>query len=275
MRSIRRVALSIFGTLVLIASPAIAGPEDAPPDQVNHQVFQAAREAKQLGMFIYEFKDTSTKGAEAAKKYAPKPSDRVPGDIDKWLEKVPKRSDWKADVSDAYYKAALWQHGLVKKHREALGKLFQELRLVGTTRGEFAYSAGISIPVTFAVENGSPVVMVTGIALPKVVDARGTTEKTRAASAVTSAVLPSLKKIDEVFGPSEFGYYGVAVMYACRDADGQQPKTEFACLIVPKELCKKYVDGKITDQELVDGGQVYLSDRDMINQIKKSKLELK
>ncbi len=87
-------------------------------------------------------------------------------------------------------------------------KLFKKLNLVGSQLGRFVYLKS-AIPVRFALKDNSLTLLITGIASEYTYNTLRTTAKSRAAKAIESMILPSLKNFDEVFFSSDIKYKGV------------------------------------------------------------------
>lgn len=103
--------------------------------------------------------------------------------------------------------------------------------------------------------------------------------KERASKIISSMILPSLNIYPNIFSNTKIKFFGISISYGCSDFSDEQsqkyPYGEVITIIFSLDNCKKFVDGEITDQELIDSSNIYLSDKDMLNGIKKVKMYLK
>lgn len=202
------------------------------------------------------------------KENEPKSSEEVIFDIDAWLKKKPEKDERKGQIAE---------YQLITKHREALVKLFKNFNLVGGQLGRFVYLKS-DIPVRFALKDNALTMLITGVASEYTYNTLRTTAKSRAAKTIESMILPSLKDFNEVFASSDIKYFGMVVVYGSKDFLKKSRvlnlKAEVVAFVVASDKCKKFIEGKITQEELVNDADVYLCDRDMGMSIKKVKISL-
>ncbi len=189
-------------------------------------------------------------------------------DFEDWLQRKPEVDEKKGQIAE---------YNLAFKYKENIKKIFANFGLIGSELGMFLYSES-EIPIRFAqIENGI-VFLVNRVGSNKVYNALRSTSKTRAAKIISSNILPELKAFYDSFKDTDIKYYGMIVAYGSKDfldkSTALNLKTEVVAFIVSSENCKKFAEGIITADELVDLSDIYLKDRDMVTGIKKIKVTL-
>jgi hypothetical protein len=119
-------------------------------------------------------------------------------------------------------------------------------------------------------------VVITGVASTSVYSTLRLDVNKRATMALRGMVIPSMEVFDAFKNASEVKYYGISVLYGSKDfldASALWPEAENLTFIVGSDQCRKFVAHELTEDELVAGADIYISDRDMIG-IKKIKLTL-
>ena len=250
--------------LIFFLSVSIAQSEQLQQPKISQlqtviDVLEIETSARTIWELAYGYGDIENK---------PKSPKEVIEDIDVWLKNKPDKDEQKGQIAE---------YQLVVKHRDNLVRLFQEFKLVGTQLGEFVYLRG-TIPVRFALKDNSLTLLITGVASEYTYNTLRTTAKSRAAKIIESMILPSLKNIHEFFSSSDIKYFGMVVVYSSKDFSKKSRvlklKAEVVSLVIASDKCKQFVEGKITQEDLVDSADVYLFDRDMVTGIKKVKVSL-
>lgn len=92
----------------------------------------------------------------------------------------------------------------------------------------------------------------------------------------TDVLIPTISEVAKKI-PAAIKYYGIAISYGAKDFSEKNefPKSDWLLMVVPTNLAKDYSDGYITEDELLEKSDIYLSPRDYYSMIKKIKLEIK
>ncbi len=203
-------------------------------------------------------------------KYAPTKAENVMQDIDQFLSKNKTTDERNGEVAE---------FNLVKKYRNNIDSTFQQLQLFGTDQlGQFFYLKPSSIPIRFALYGDTALTMlISGIYIDNVYNTLKLTSRQRATKVITSYLLPQLKVFAKSFSNKEIKYFGFAAVYGSKDFASNSAlatKAEFVSFVAPSSIIKKYATGDLTEDELVNSADVYVSDRDMVVDVKKIKITL-
>jgi hypothetical protein len=201
--------------------------------------------------------------------YKPKSNEEVLKDFNQWLLSKPKVERWKGEIAE--YNFAL-------KYKENIKKIIDHLSFIGSERGMFLYNK-MEIPVRFAQAETGMVFLVTGVGSSTVFNTLRTTPKSRAAKIISTKILPEMETFYDFFKDTDIKYCGMAVVYGSEDFSDESIsrvslKAEVVTLVVSSENCKKFVDGIMTEDQLIDLSDIYLKDRDMGFNVKKIKVTL-
>jgi dTDP-glucose pyrophosphorylase len=100
--------------------------------------------------------------------------------------------------------------------------------------------------------------------------------KQRAIKEIQETVLPAMKRFAvAVVNSADIKNFGVVVAYGSRDfSDELSTKAEVVALVASAERCKKLADAELTEEEFVDAADVYVMDRDSINDLRKIKASI-
>ncbi len=198
----------------------------------------------------------------------PKSSEEILKDFEKWLQKKPEKSIDKEEIS---------KYNLALKYKDNIKKVFDKLGLIGNETGKFLNDKN-DIPIYFTEMNNNIVFFVTRVGSDKVFNTLRTSSKNRAAKIIQSMILPVMKSFQDSFKGSNIKYYGIIIGYGSKDfsdeSDALNLRPEVLAFIVSSENCRKFSEGIITEDQLIDSADIYLSDRDMRHQIKKIKVTL-
>lgn len=189
-------------------------------------------------------------------------------DLDSWLQlSFP-------DKDSQHY---IVEQKLAEKYKAAIVNIFDGLDFIGRHSGGFFYDEGY-VPFRFALKDSIVTLIVTGIASNDVYNTLKTTARSRAAKIVESMILPSLEKFYDALDTTDIRKFGMMVTYGSKNfakkSDVLNLEAEVIAFIVDMDACKRFVDAEITDEELVNLSDVYVSDRDMMGTIKKVKISL-
>jgi len=134
------------------------------------------------------------------------------------------------------------------------------------------------IPFRFADKDGKKCVVLTDMASSTVYNTLRTTSKTRAAKVLTSCFIPNIRYLYRAFEKTDIAYFGLTIVYGSKDfsnkSDVRNLKPEMLAFIFPREKCKQFIEGSITESEFVDASGIYLTDRDMMFSFKKVKIQI-
>jgi mannose/fructose-specific phosphotransferase system component IIA len=135
------------------------------------------------------------------------------------------------------------------------------------------------IPFRFADKDGKKCVILTDLASSSVYNTLRSTSMVRASKVLTSCLIPKVKFLFEAFEKADIDYLGMTIVYGSKDfaseeSDALNLKAEMLAFVAPKEKCKQFAEGAITESEFVAVCDAYLCDRDMMFDYKKIKLEI-
>ena len=163
------------------------------------------------------------------------------------------------------------------KYRKNIDTVFTNLKFIGTHIGEFCYdSRGPAMVCTY--HDSLKVFLITDIAVETVYNTLVLTSRQRAAMIITKYISTSIKSLKPMLN-KEFGYVGIGISYGSKDFSDESNrsiKAEYVVLLIPNNKASQFINGNITEDELIDKSDVYLSDRDMngMGDIKKIKIVL-
>ena len=183
-------------------------------------------------------------------------------DLDQWIQDVPDSNEIIGQIVEYQF---------IKENQDVLKSLFTGFGFIGNSRGMFVYRDG-GIPIRVAEFSGKPCLLITDVATDKVYNTLRTTIKSRASDILNSCMLPELEYLNRGLKDMEIEHFGIIVSYGSKnflDEYDLSLKGEALCLIVSKDECSKFVDGEITDNELLDNSHIFISDRDMMFGFKK------
>jgi len=159
----------------------------------------------------------------------------------------------------------------IKENKEIITSLFKQFGMIGNSLGMFIYRDG-QIPIRIAEFSGKPCLIITDVATDKVYNTLRTTSRSRASDILNSNILPELNDFNRGLKDTDIDIFGIIVSYGSKnflDDYDISLKGEALCFIVSKDDCGKFVNGEITDNELLDNSHIFLSDRDMMFGFKK------
>ena len=188
--------------------------------------------------------------------------------IETWLKSEPKADDGGGNLT---------RFRLTQKNQDLVKGVISEL---ASTKGVAGFVPRPDIIVAFARHRDDGIVlMLKNIISPNKYNTIRLDSKQRAAKTISSAILSSLQHFRVLFSNKEINYYGMIVGYGSENFLNQGKynsdlMAEAVGVIVSADQCKRFVNGEITDDELIDSTDVYVADRDMMSGFKKIKLRL-
>ena len=198
----------------------------------------------------------------------PKLNEEVLEDFEEWLQRKPRK-----EVIER-----ITEYNLALKYKENIKEIFSDLSLIGNKTGMFLYDDTVEIPIRFAQKENKIVFIVTRVGSDNVFNTLRTTSKTRAAEIISSMILPEMRSFYDSFKGTDIKYYGMIIAYGSKNFLEESKvldlKPEIVALIVSAENCKKFTEGLITEDEMIELSDIYLKDRDMLTGIKKTKITL-
>lgn len=220
--------------------------------------------------------------------YSPVPSRLVMKDIDTYLLKwKPNNDSLGKELQSEKIFTLIKKYGkefqsekvfkLIKKYRNNFDSIFKDLANSNTDR--FVYFQDVTLPIHFGLFNGTALsFLISGAVSDNIYNTLKLTSKQRAAKVITTYILPALKTVANNFHSKEIKYFGMSCAYGSKDFGDDDPnatKGEFVSFLAPCDLIRKYASSDITEDELVNAADIYISDRDMgIQEIKKIKIVL-
>jgi hypothetical protein len=200
------------------------------------------------------------------KKYSPTKAEDVMTDVDNYLEVTPSVNKSQGRIKE---------FELIKKYRNNIYTTFQGLKLLGTDQlGEFFYEDSY-LPTHFAMYGDTALsFIITGVFIDNVYNTLKLTARQRATKVLTTYILTSLTAFANSFHGTEIKYLGMACVYGSKDFSDDDTKEEFVGFIAPVKLINKYIAGDLTEDDLVNGADVFIGDRDMSVGVKKIKITL-
>jgi len=265
----RRVILNDDGTWELLSDTTFAGGVDAAVLNPLKDVLTIETIFSQtLWRMVFSL------GSEDPK-YFPVSAARVPEIVRAWLNSPP------SEVAEKDARLQ-YERELIEIHVDKVEGLFQNLRLMGGELGEFFITrndAGpVSVPLHFVEWQGESAVLTTGVAYRQIFNTQRTTSKERAARVLEAVSVPSLKAYTRLSFGNIVRHFAIAVTYGSSDFGDDSilnKQAETVAVIVDQESCQRFFDGEITQEELVQGGTVFLADRNAAGSIKRVNVEIR
>jgi hypothetical protein len=130
------------------------------------------------------------------------------------------------------------------------------------------------IPIRFAEKDGGLVLIVSGIATESVYNTLRTTSRGRASTVATTCLAPKIGYMHDALKDTDVDFYGMTIFYGSKDFGGRYATTdgEMLALVVSKEVAAQFVDGEITEGELLDQLDAFVSDSGSVYDVKKIKI---
>ena len=202
------------------------------------------------------------------KDHSPVPAEKVIADIDHYIANKPTKNEREGEIRE---------YEFVKKYRNNIDSLFtREFQFFGTDQvGAFFYIKD-DVPIRFGLYNDTALsLIVNSVYFETTYNTLKLTSKQRVAKIITIYLLPAIKDMAENFHFKEIKYFGISGVYGSKDFSEESElskKAEYAGIIISAKLIKKFIDNKISEDELINASEIYISDRDMLMGIKKVKI---
>ena len=166
----------------------------------------------------------------------------------------------------------------INKYKQNFKSLFTGLTLFGTDQSAaFIFNKKTKLPINFCLNvDTSLTLLLSSVYIDNVYNTIKLSSRQRATKVLTTYLIPQFKKISENFVDSDIKYFGFTAVYGSIDLvdETSKPKAELVAIVAPYTLIKKYVQGSITEDEIVAGSEIWISDRDAITDFKKIKIVL-
>jgi len=200
-------------------------------------------------------------------KYPYKMKSQLLYDFNVWLTDEPDSNEIIGQIKEFRF---------IKEHHEIISSLFKQFGMIGNSLGMFIYRDG-QIPIRVAEFSGKPCLLITDVATDKVYNTLRTTSRSRASDILNSTILPELNDFNRGLKDTDIDQFGIIVSYGSKDFLDDYNlslKGEALCLIVSKIDCAKFINGEITDNELLDNSHIFISDRNMMSGFKKININI-
>lgn len=192
-------------------------------------------------------------------KYPPKDTDRATADIGE-IVKLRRASRAAKETRPGIVDE--WD--LVEKYQADI------IRLVSVS-GPLLYSL---LPVHFALKDSNLTLILASIGSDNVYNTLRLDAKQRATKEVQETALPAIKRF-AVVGSKDIKNFGVMVAYGSKDfSDESSTKAEIVALVASSGACRKLADAELTEEDFVDMADVYLMDRETLDDVRKIKVSI-
>ena len=160
------------------------------------------------------------------------------------------------------------------KYAKPVEDLLSRLTLFG---GELAYYGyKDDVPVTFADFDGKEVLIVKEAMYGSSFNTLRTDARSRVAQVITEIITGTLSDFHQALSPTTIPYYGFMVTYGVRDFSDKyaRTRTESVGFIARAEDVEKFVNAEITEEELVEGADIYINPAGELLELRKIKVTL-
>ena len=151
------------------------------------------------------------------------------------------------------------------------------MKFLGDSYCTFLGVKNIEVPIKISNYNvTSKLFLIKGIASTDIYNTLRLTSRQRASKIITSRIIPSLKSLKPILN-KEFDYVGMGVVFGSKDFSDKSAlalKEDYVFFIAPKSKIIDFNNNKITEDELIQSADVYISDREMSFDVKKVKIAL-
>lgn len=167
-------------------------------------------------------------------------------------------------------------HSDVRRFQEPLAKVF--LGLTGLPEKYFLRMPTY-VPVIFGKREEDLVLLITGLTDGKIYNTLQLDARARAAKAVSEVLAPAWKAFQALPTAPDIKFVGFAATYGTQDfldkASPMSLKAESVVVVVPLDRALKFASGALTEDELIEASDVWVSDKDTVSDVKKIKLTLR
>jgi hypothetical protein len=193
-------------------------------------------------------------------KYPIKSSTDVIEDFNKLLLKEKPSLSWSLDILIGRDETMLFE-----KYANNIEKLIKRIVFVDGEKVKYLYNREGDIPIRFVLKDEKKVFLLTKYGSSKIFNTLRMSAKNRAAKIISSIILPCMENFHSAFKDSDISYYGMVVFFGSKDFSEEDDvlnlKPEIVSMIISTEQYKKYCEGTITDDDLIDSADVYSTDR--------------
>jgi hypothetical protein len=151
------------------------------------------------------------------------------------------------------------------------------MKFLGDSYCTFLSVKNVEVPIKISNYNvSSKLFLIKGIASTDIYNTLRLTSRQRASKIITSRIIPSLKSLKPILN-KEFDYVGMGVVFGSKDFSDKSAlalKEDYVFFIAPKSKIIDFNNNKITEDELIQSADVYISDREMSFDVKKVKIAL-
>jgi formylmethanofuran:tetrahydromethanopterin formyltransferase len=174
----------------------------------------------------------------------------------------------KSNVCDKFY---------IKKYKKEIDTLFTNMKFLGDSYCTFLGVKNIEVPIKISNYNvTSKLFLIKGIASTDIYNTLRLTSRQRASKIITTRIIPSLKSLNPILN-KEFDFIGFGVVFGSKDFSDKSAlplKEDYVFFISTKSKIIDFNNNKITEDELIQSADVYISDREMSFDVKKVKITL-
>ncbi|MFH0983720.1 MAG: hypothetical protein V2A79_19570 [Planctomycetota bacterium] len=152
-------------------------------------------------------------------------------------------------------------------YTQAITALMSDMKLFGKSRTGYLPRGG-KAPVLYGVWQGKRCILLSRLASDTVYNTRQLTSKQRAAAFLQSHLLPCLPDLDRHLFDTTVPYYGIAGFFGSKEFGEEYASidAEGVCIIVSRTDCRSFVQGLLTQDQLVRQSAVFMTNRDHIGQ---------
>ena len=165
----------------------------------------------------------------------------------------------------------------IKKYKKEIDTLLTNIKFLGDDYCTFLGVKSAELPIKISNYNStSKLFLIKGIASTDIYNTLRLTSRQRASKIITTRIIPSLKSLRPILN-KEFDYIGLGVVFGSKDFSDKSTlalKEDYVFFIAPKSKIIDFNNNKITEDELIQSADVYISDREMSFDVKKVKIAL-
>ena len=167
-----------------------------------------------------------------------------------------------------------YEYQLLKEYKNDILSFFEDFKMLGNIYDKFTTSKSLHLPIRFInYKNSSICLVATTLIIDVKFNTLTSTSNERAKKIITQNLLSTIENFENSFSKTPFKYYGISCVYGSENFTKKYSfKPEYILLIFSKELIKKYTSYELSDTELLKQCDVFISDRDMGDYVKKISL---
>lgn len=264
MKRIILILAIIISNSIVAQKKAVTKPAVKPVQKTQVEILPEINDFDRvLKIAVMSDKTTWSLGVNYKKEnYVPIKSEEVKIFIDSFIV-APKSNE-----CDKFY---------IKKYKKEIDTLFANMKFLGDSYCTFLGVKNIEVPIKISNYNiTSKLFLIKGIASTDIYNTLRLTSRQRASKIITSRIIPSLKSLKSILN-KEFDYVGMGVVFGSKDFSDKSAlalKEDYVFFIAPKSKIIDFNNNKITEDELIQSADVYISDREMSFDVKKVKIAL-